>query len=506
LKRTNIYKILISLVLLGFSLQVDIWAEEDKDNDFLFEGYFRQDIVSFSNCWDLNKKAKDDRSTYFGLDYSFSLTKEWKTSGAKLYLKLERNGPYDYDMPLFVHNTLKTSSAEVASYRNEELLPQLEEFWWDVPIFGQAHLKSGLFSYDVGEGFSLNGGYENFGLLVYQGKENFSWRLYYCRPDIVYKNPLGPHILQEESQGIDYEPNAANFLAADIKIIHGQRTVQPYVGTLIDYTSSEKRQSLFAAPIERDILGTLGIYWKEGLGRFNFVFELAHNFGQAKTKNSDYKDIIHTGYLFYQKIEYSLPKMSYFLQFLLASGNKVDLESAVNQDEKLVTGKNRAFSYYSLANLNLGDSISSLNSDSRPIVSMGTGYGLNYGLSRPGSFSAADFDNIILPAIGIKLDFTPWICLQLSGYYLRCFEPGVGVFNGQPKRLSRELGYEIDSILDFRISKNTVFTIMGGYFLPGQYYKELRDDTDGSLLSPFVRGDGKADPAYQIELAWEFSF
>ena len=37
-------------------------------------------------------------------------------------------------------------------------------------------------------------------------------------------------------------------------------------------------------------------------------------------------------------------------------------------------------------------------------------------------------------------------------------------------------------------------------------YKEIRDDVDGSLFTPFIRGDGQADPAYQIEFSCEVAF
>jgi len=49
-------------------------------------------------------------------------------------------------------------------------------------------------------------------------------------------------------------------------------------------------------------------------------------------------------------------------------------------------------------------------------------------------------------------------------------------------------------------------SLLGGYFFPGRYYKELRDDTTGSLFSPFVRGDGSPDCAYQLELSMELKF
>jgi len=56
------------------------------------------------------------------------------------------------------------------------------------------------------------------------------------------------------------------------------------------------------------------------------------------------------------------------------------------------------------------------------------------------------------------------------------------------------------------LNKNVKLGFLGGYFFPGRYYKERRDDTQGSLLSPFVRGDGDADNAYQVELVMEVTF
>ena len=77
---------------------------------------------------------------------------------------------------------------------------------------------------------------------------------------------------------------------------------------------------------------------------------------------------------------------------------------------------------------------------------------------------------------------------------------------GEGRYLSRELGYEWDATLDYRANKHLTFSFLGGYFLPGRYYKERRDDTAGSLFSPYLRGDGKADAAYQLELSMELSF
>jgi hypothetical protein len=468
--------------------------------------YLRTDLVSFKNVADLDSHNKDDHTIYLGIDYSFAFSADFKDSGSKVFIKLERNGPYDYSAPIFIHNTLINSGGRIEKYRNAELLPQLEEFWLDSRIFDNFGFKAGLYTHEVGNGFSLNGNYENYGITLYKEAQNLLWRLYYCRPDLVYKNQLGPHIKQEKEQGQKYEPNAANFFSTDVKITAGKQVFWPYVGMLADYTSNGKRDNLFAAPIKRDLLGTFGTAWQFKGEDFSLKLEVAHNFGYAQSQDSAYKDIAHTGYMFYSGLDYTLGKFVPELQFLLCSGNKVTPDMAGDPTALYVSGKNRAFSYFSPTNMNLGDTISSSNADMLPIVAMGGGYGLNYGVPRPKTFFSGDFENLIMPSIGFDYNFTDKLCVSLYGYYLRAFNRPVGTFGDEGKYLSRDLGYEADLYIDYKISKHMTVGFLGGCFFPGRFYKESRDDVDGSLFSPFVRGDGRANNAYQIEFYAELKF
>jgi hypothetical protein len=468
--------------------------------------YLRTDLVSFKNVVDLDSHNKNSRSTYLGIDYSFALTGEFKDSGDQFYLKLERNGPYDYDAPIFIQNKLINSGGQIEKYRNAELLPQVEEFWLDNKLGDNFGLKTGLYVYEVGNGFSLNGGYENYGVTLYRQTQNIFWRLYYCRPDLVYKNPLGPRTPQEEDQGQKYEPNAANFFAADLKITVDKQTFWPYVGMLADYTSNGKRDNLFAAPINRDLLGTFGTAWEYASEDFTLKLEAAHNFGYAHSQSSEYKNIQHTGYIFYSGFNCNLGKFVPELQFLLCSGNKETLDMAGNPDEPYVSGKNRAFSYSSPTNRNLSDSVSTSNVDMLPIVAMGGGYGLNYGIPRPGTFYAGDFEDLIMPSIGFDYNFSDKLCVSLYGYYLRAFNRPVGTLDGEGKYLSRDLGMEADLFIDYKATEHVTVGFLGGCFIPGKYYKEKRDDPDGSLFSPYLRGDGSANNAYQLEFYVEVKF
>jgi len=497
------------LIILSLSSITCAYSHELLNTEQLelaLDTYLRTDLISFKNVVDLDSHNKDDQTVYLGIDYSFALSGDFKESGNKFYLKFERNGPYDYSAPLFIHNTLINSGGRVDKYRNAELLPQVEEFWLDSKLFDTLGVKAGLYIYEVGNGFALNGNYENYGATLYKQTPDIFWRLYYCRPDLVYKNRLGPHIEQETEQGQKYEPNAANFFATDARITAGNQTFWPYLGMLADYTSSGKRDNLYVAPIKRDLLGTFGTAWEYKNEDLTLKLEAAHNFGYAQSEDSAYKDIAHTGYMFYSGVDYTFGKFVPELQFLLCSGNKATLDEAENGDTQYIGGKNRAFSYSSPTNFNLSDTISSSNVDMLPIVAMGGGYGLNYGVPRPKTFFSGDFENLIMPSVGFDYNFTDKLCLSLYGYYLMAFNRPVGTLDGQGKYLSRDLGYETDLFVDYKVNTHMTVGFLGGYFIPGKFYKEKRDDVDGSLFTPFVRGDGHANNAYQIECYAELKF
>ncbi len=499
--------IVVSIIILASFVPASGFSVfENEACKFSLRAYTRADLVSIKNQNSLNGSNRDDSSTYLGLDYHIALQADGKDGRPSWYVKVERNGPYDYDAPLFVHNTLMPSGV-VEEYRDDELFPQVEEFWVDAPLPGSFGLKTGLYSYQVGNGFALNGGYENYGLSLYHSAQGCSLRMYYCRPDLVYKNHLGPRIRQEEEQGIDYQHNAANFYAVDAVLKGPAGSLQGYAGALVDHTSSGKRDNSFAAPVDRDILGTFGAAGEIAIGAWQFKLEGSRNFGKGRSADREnYEDITHSGYLVYAAGEYTSGRVSPSLQVVLCSGNEVTLDNAAAGDTAIQGGRNRAFSYSSPLNKNISDSISSSNSDMLPIVAMGGGYGLNYGVDRPGTFSPGDFDNLIMPSLGADYRVNEKLTLGLYGYYLRSFTRGAGMSGGEPVRLSAELGSEADIFCDYQLREGMVLSFLGGYFVPGRYYRQARDDTGGSLLSPFVRGDGNAEPAYQVELVLETRF
>ncbi len=493
-----------------FSYTTPVLAEikiiENNAYDFSVSPYLRLDVVTLKNNLSLNSKNKDDSTTYLGLDYSAEFNLKFKDKGPEFYLKLERYGPYNYDAPVAIHNTLMTSAARIERYRGNELLPRTEEFYTDIPLsFLNLRLRDGLYTYMVGNGVSLGGNYGNYGLTLYNDSEEIKWRFYYCRPDIANKGRFGPHVKQDKEQGIAYEHSLADFFATDITFVSQAYTIQPYVGFLVDRTNA-KRSNLFLTPTHKDLLGTFGSAFDATLGKFSLGLELARNFGKAKSSDAEFKDVEHVGYLIYAAIAYDLDKLKPHSRFVLGSGNKVTTEMVDNDDDQLSSGKNRAFSVYSPMNTNLADSLYQ-NLDTVPLVALGNGNGLNYGINRPGTFGdPICLDNIILANLGFDYQFNDKLSCCLDWWYLRSKERGVGKFDSVAKKLSPDLGNEIDVSFNYVLNENLSLDLLSGCFFPGNYYREEREDEEGSLFTPFVRGDGEVNLAYQIELSLTLSF
>jgi len=487
----------------GFS---EIKLIDNETNSLTFLPFLRTDVSTLKNNIDLDSNNKDDASTYLGYDYSLGFDLKRKEQNQEFFLKLESNGPYDYNAPLFIHNTLYTSTGRVDRYRGEDLLPKIEEFWLDSPVYDLPFkIKGGLFAYETGHGFGLIGSYENYGVSIYNETERLKWRFYYSRPDLENKSYLGKRSDQDKQQGINYEHAKANFFALDSQISVNNNTLQPYVGVLLDNTNT-KRVSVFAAPTSKDILGTYGANWALNLDKLSFSIEGAHNFGKAKSSDDTFKDVYHTGYAFYSDISYALDKFSPHSKVFYASGNKVTTDMVDNGDAVLNSGKNRAFSNYSPFNTTIADSHYP-DYSMVPMVAMGNGYGLNYGVPRPGTFADPRLpENIILPNLGFDYALSEKNTFSLDWWYLMSQQNSIGTLNGSAKKLSRELGQEIDFSSIYTMNDKVSLTLAGGYFFPGDFYKEERDDTSGSLFSPFVRGDGKANGAYQLELSMEVKF
>jgi len=504
----RIVSILFCFVAVLFISIHQIHAEtilkENATYKLSLDTYVRTDVISLNNNLDLDGSGDDDQSTYFGIDYYFGFDLSFADHGPQFYLKLQRSGPYGYDAPLFIHNTLQNSSGQLERYRGEELLPEVREFWADFPV---AHYpirtKAGLYNYSVGHGLAVGTLYENYGVSFYQAPaedEDPLWRFHYFYPDVINGHPLGPYLPQEKFQGIDFEHNQAQLFILDGRYTTERAAWQPYVSVLYD-GSGDKRSNLFATPTREDLLGTAGLSADLTLGSVTLEAEAARNFGEAKSSDDAFEAVQHCGYLLYAGANYTVENIQPHVRYIFASGNEVTPEMINNGDSVFPGGKNRAFSVYSPLNENLFDAVAQPLSFG-PLIALGLGWGNNDGIARPTTFGDAGLlDNLVTIGTGVDVQVTDRLSVTFDYWYLRTDEKGVGLFNGEAQSLPAELGHELDVYTSYEVNDRMTVDLTFGYFIPGRYYQEPRDDTDGSLFTPFLRGDGETDNVFQAELS-----
>lgn len=469
--------------------------------------YVLTEFYMMENTVDLDTKIRDDRVQYIGIDYGLALDFKIKNGGLRIFFELERNGFYDYNAPVVIHDTLETFFGKVGGYTNAELLPKVKEYWGDIPLVPSENIrfKGGLFKYEVGHGISLNGSYQNYGMELYSMGEEFSWNVYACWPDYNNKQLLGPYISQEKPQDVDWNHSKAYLLAADMKASAGYVSVEPYAGLLMDF-SEGKRVSVFQTPTTDDILGTVGISVDFTYHNFEASAEWARNFGHANSSQAGFPDVEHMGYAVYADARYYFGNFIPRSKFIYASGNKLTTDMISNGDTRYPGSKNNAFSVYSPFNTYLADSIYP-SIGPLPVVAMGDGNAMNYGVRRSGTFAdPAQIENLTIVCAGFDYRFNDKASAVFDWWYLATSEKGIGMYNNIPKVISPELGNEVDLRLHYSLTKNMKLGFLGGVFFPGAAYREERTDINGSLFTPFVRGDGKADPAYQVEMGMEIIF
>lgn len=485
----------------------EVTLSEADDYILTTSPFLRTDVIMLENTVDLDTKQRDDRFQTVSADYSLAFDFKIKNEGPQVYLKLERNAIYDYDAPLVIHNTLNTYVGKVSGYCNAELLPKIKEYWADLPIAPDRdiRLKAGLFKYQVGHGIALGGSYQNYGIELYAHTEQFEWNIYTCWPDYANKPLLGPYIKQEKPEGVDYEHSKAYFVSTDVKVSTEHITAQPYVGMLMDF-SDTRRLNFFQTPTNDDILGTVGIAWDFELDRFSFGVEWARNFGRANSSEADFPDVEHRGYAVYADAKYEFGNFVPHSYVIYTSGNKLTTDMITNGDTVYPGSKNNAFSVYSPMNGYLADSIYP-GMATMPLVATGNGWGINYGVRRPTTFGDPGLmENLTLFGLGFDHVLMPKATLTCDWWYLSNPQKGIGLYNGIPKVISTDIGNEVDVYFSYDINKSLKINVLSGIFFPGAAYREERTDTGGSLFTPFVRGDGKADPAYQFEINMEMSF
>ena len=98
------------------------------------ENHLRLSGNLLGNNLDLNSDNSSDSLAYMGYTYDTKVNikyKEYLTS----FVKLESNGPFDFDAPIVSDKKVNTRFGAVDNYSFPEVIPRVEEYWIDTLVF-----------------------------------------------------------------------------------------------------------------------------------------------------------------------------------------------------------------------------------------------------------------------------------------------------------------------------------------------------------------------------------
>jgi hypothetical protein len=199
-------------------------------------------------------------------------------------------------------------------------------------------------------------------------------------------------------------------------------------------------------------------------------------------------------------------------RFFYISGNKFVEEDITDDHDQLVKAFNREFSTYSPTDSNLADSHYPAFGGG-PYVFTGAGLSLNFGILRPNIFyDPVQMTNLVTPNAGVDIKVTEKLSISFDYWYLSAeqapvgadYDPVAGVY--YPRTLSKYLGNELDLYAEYCVNEYITFSLLGGLFLPGDYYREQRGDEDLLCIAAAPRFDGGANDAWVIEAAVTYCF
>ncbi|MBI4397660.1 MAG: hypothetical protein HY586_00870 [Candidatus Omnitrophica bacterium] len=471
----------------------------------------RVSINVVGNTVDLDRHKHSDQDVYLGYVYDFTVDIR-HISGFELHSFIERRGRADYDAPLWGNQSINTIFGRYGWYNGTDIFPRVRNFWGEIPLTPSRDLilKVGLFAYgrEVGNRIAMGGKYENYGATLARKGEQIDWNLHWEAEDLNNRIHLGKVINQDKVAR--YNGTLAYFQAADATIKFGknlEQKLQPYIGWLQDVTPRTKQVSQFTERTDRYSLIQPGIYLNYKLWRLTFGFENAWSLGAARSSDQAiFNSIVNEGYFYASDVSLDLGSFKPKFKWFVASGN--DAINSTNWNTLSLPGdRNRAFSVFSPTNTNLTDT--HYQKQWGPYVAMAGGYAVNFGLQRPGTFlDPYIFEN--LNAYSTGFDFTPIdkVYVGIDYWYLQAREPGFGLNSLRlPTKFSKDLGNEIDYFVSYQLTKRVKLSLLGGWFFPGGYYREKRGDTaQNNIFAPTPRRDGKADMAYQVEMAIDITF
>ncbi len=440
-----------------------------------------------------NNISNESKLLYPG--YLYNLNFYLKNNSFNLVLSLKNATASGYAIPIY-NKGIETIYMKTSKTQIEDFIPYVNRLFFNLSTSNKKiKFKVGLFKEKNQFFYLLNNKYSNYGISLSLDNFNYEAKLHFELPDYNNKWVLGKRNYAGKS--FIFNHTKAKFYSLYLgKMIKGF-SIAYYVSYLNDNTDPEYRTGMLQGSVFQDKLYTTAITVNFGHPLFFTKIEFLKNFGNSLSK---LRKIKHKGHLFYFDQYFFTGIVNLGFELIYATGPKL---SKSQYGEPQWNFDNYSFSFYSPFNLNLFDTRYPFYYSS--IISGGGGYGLNYGIPRPGIFSDPHLiENVKIYKLYFEVPFRENFSLLLNYYWLRTYFPPLGMFNNEIIKLPSQLGREFDIIAFYKFNKVITSNLLFGYFKKGAYYKAKRDDNNPWGIYPIV--ENLPDNLYQIEFLITISF
>ncbi len=464
-----------------------------------WSGEFLAVPVMMNNNIDLDNSDKKDEITYLSAALYISGHLYYRQS-AGLHLALRTEQKSGYTLPL-----KEKVTTYYGAYERDDLfdyVPHLEELYADFQIGSSCRrIKIGLFPIRS-DSMTLSNKHENYGMSYIYARDNYTYEFFFGVCDWNNELYVGGGTEAESERRKGKNRSNAYFSYFQGRYENHSQKFLLYTAVLHDVTSPEDRLTFLNRKVKKSTLGMVGFRYGFDTPRTGWRLEAARNFGKDEVEGA--ADFNHKGYLISGRSSLFWGMFEFYINFIIASGNEWDENEYFS--DSFGFDENEAFSFYSPGNMWLFDS--RYPTYLGPAAATGSGWGLNYGIGRPGIFNDPHLpSNIILYNLGIESHILNGLEASTDFYYLKSHRSGIGMrdVGGDLKKwetfkLPRTLGSEVDFHLSYRYSSELSFSLMVGYFLPMDYYEAKRDDDDPYGIFPRLNDSGKTDGVCQAEL------
>jgi hypothetical protein len=202
----------------------------------------------------------------------------------------------------------------------------------------------------------------------------------------------------------------------------------------------------------------LGLHANGKLAGLSYAAEVDWQFGKAKGLEGD-PDLKAKGYAVFAKVGYQLDPVNLRASFAMGSGD--DKEDGDCKEFQTLQGPDMGFTTRLVHYTQIYERTVKSAAASAILTTQAGGNLNNTGIANTTYYN-------------LGVDVTPMkeLSLSLDGFILKATKTGLWEDQTGLDNISKNLGWEIDTKLTYKIAKNLNYYIEAGYFKPGSFYED----------------------------------